>query len=261
MPITAITFLIGSLANAGIPIFAGFFSKDEILAGAFMSHAYWVYAAGLLTAFLTAFYMFRLYFVVFEGAPRFDQEHVHPHESPPAMTVPLILLAIAATLAGLLLGWPPEQGFIHHYLEPVYAHAGEAHAVDMSTVLMLSAIATVVALAGIGLAWSMYRRGRPDPEAVGQRYPRTYQFLLNKWRFDEVYDATFVQGTKDVAAGSNWFDRYVIDGLVNGIAAAVAGISRGLSRSQTGFVGNYALAIGFGMVLFVGIYWLTIGLR
>ncbi|MCC6626844.1 MAG: NADH-quinone oxidoreductase subunit L [Chloroflexi bacterium] len=260
MPITALTFLIGSLANAGIPIFAGFFSKDEILASAFNAHAYWVYGAGLLTAFLTAFYMFRLYFVVFEGPPRFDASRVHPHESPWSMTVPLILLAIAATLAGLLLGWPPEQGFIHQYLAPVFAHGeGEAHAIDMGTVLTMSAVATVVALAGVALAWSMYRRSAPDPVAMGQRFRRPYQFLLNKWRFDDLYDGTAVQGTKDVAAGANLFDRHIIDGLVNGTAAAVAGFSRGLSRVQTGFVGNYALAIAFGMVLFVGIYLITAG--
>jgi NADH-quinone oxidoreductase subunit L len=263
MPLTAITFLIGGLANAGIPPLAGFFSKDEILAAAFDKGWYLIYAIGLFTAFLTAFYMFRLYFIVFEGRPRFDAHHVHPHEAGPVMAIPLVLLAAASVGAGLLLGWPPEEGFIHRFLAPVFAHGGEAehHAVDLGKVLIKSAVATGVALLGIILAWSMYLRGRPAPEAVGARWPRLYRFLLNKWGFDDLYGATVVQGTKDIAYGAWFFDRNVIDGLVNGTAAAVAGISRGLARLQTGFVGNYALAIGFGMVLFVGIYLITATLR
>jgi NADH-quinone oxidoreductase subunit L len=256
MPLTAITFLIGSLANAGIPPLAGFWSKDEILAVAFDNGYYIVYAVGLLTAFLTAFYMFRLYFLVFEGAPRFDEAHLHPHESGPVMTVPLVLLAIASVVAGLLVGLPPEQGFIHQFLGPVFAHGGEAaHAVDMSTVLVKSVVATVVSLAGIWLAFSMYRRNAPSPAAVGARFPRLYRFLLNKWYFDELYNAVFIRTTKEIAAFS-WqiVDVIIIDGLVNGTAAATAAISSQLRKVQTGFVGNYALAIAFGMVLFVGIY-------
>jgi NADH-quinone oxidoreductase subunit L len=178
------------------------------------------------------------------------------------MAIPLVLLAAAALVAGLIAGWPPEQGFIHQFLEPVFAHgAGEVHAIDMTQVLIKSIVATVVALAGIALAYAMYMRRSPDPVAVGARYPRTYQFLLNKWRFDEMYDALFVRTTKDTASGSWMFDIHVIDGLVNGTAAAVAGISSQLRKVQTGFVGNYALAIAFGMVLFVGIYLITASLR
>jgi NADH-quinone oxidoreductase subunit L len=264
MPLTAITFLIGSLANAGIPPLAGFFSKDEILAAAWHGGRIGVYAVGLLTAFLTAFYMFRLYFVVFEGKPRFDEEHVHPHESPPVMAVPLVLLAIATCVLGLLVGIPPEHGFIHQFLGPVFEHGAEgehAAALTMTETATLMGIATIVALAGVVLAYSMYRRNRPSPEAVGARWPRLYRFLLNKWWFDEIYDASFVRGTKDLADGSWFFDRHVIDGLVNGTAAAIAGLSRLFSRIQTGFVGNYALAIAFGMVLFVGIYLVTSTLR
>jgi NADH-quinone oxidoreductase subunit L len=262
LPITAATFLVGSLANAGIPPLAGFWSKDEILAAAFLSGYLWVYVIGLITALLTAFYMFRLYFVVFEGEPRFDAAHVHPHESGPVMTIPLVLLAIAAVLAGIVLGLPPEQGFIHTFLAPVFEHgAGEEHHVDMGQVIVLSTVATVVALAGIVAAYMMYRRHNPAPEAVGARFPRLYDFLLNKWRFDELYDGLFVRETRDVAKGSWWFDIHVIDGLVNGTAATVAGISAQLRKVQTGFVGNYALAIAFGLVLFVGIYLVTASLR
>jgi NADH-quinone oxidoreductase subunit L len=264
MPLTAITFLIGSLANAGILPLAGFFSKDEILAAAWHGGRIGVYAVGLLTAFLTAFYMFRLYFTVFEGEPRFNTERVHPHESPPVMAIPLVLLAAASVVAGLIVGFPPEHGFIHSFLGPVFEHGAEgehAVALTLAETLTLSAVATVVALSGIVLAWSMYRRNRPSPEAVGARWPRLYRFLLNKWWFDEIYDVAVIQPTKDIAAGSWFFDRHIIDGLVNGTAAAVAGLSRLFSRIQTGFVGNYALAIAFGMVLFVGIYLVTSTLR
>lgn len=265
MPLTALTFLIGSLANAGIPPLAGFFSKDEILAAAFTGGQYLIYGVGIITAFLTAFYMFRLYFLVFEGQPRFDQHHLQPHESGPAMATPLVLLAVASLGVGLLVGWPPEQGLIHAFLGPVFEHgehAGGEHHVDMGLVTTLSGVATAVSIAGILLAFMMYRRGSPDPVALGARFPRLYRFLLNKWYFDELYGMTFIAATRE-SAMFLWqiFDTYIIDGLVNGTAASVAGISRQLRRVQTGFVGNYALAIAFGMVMMIGIFLITSTLR
>jgi NADH-quinone oxidoreductase subunit L len=264
MPLTAGVFLVGSLANAGIFPFAGFFSKDEILAAAFNDGQYVVYGIGLLTAFLTAFYMFRLYFVVFEGTPRFDATHHQPHESGPTMSLPLVVLAVATLVVGLATGLPPEQGFIHQFLGPVFEHGELAaeHHIDMGQVLMLSAVATGVSLAGILLAFLMYRRGRPDPVALGARFPRLYRFLLNKWYFDELYDLLLVRSGREIAMFS-WqvIDVHIIDGLVNGTAAAVGAISAGLRKLQTGFVGNYALAIAFGMVMMVGIYLISSTLR
>jgi NADH-quinone oxidoreductase subunit L len=206
--------------------------------------------------------MFRLYFLVFEGAPRFDTAYVHPHESPGVMTLPLIVLAAASLLVGLLVGWPPENGFIHHFLEPAFEHgAAEEHHVEAGLTLTNSILATLAAVGGLALAFLMYRRGSPSPAALGARFQRLYRFLLGKWYFDEIYDTAFVRGTRDVAFGSWFFDRHVIDGLVNGTAAAVVGASGQLRRLQTGFVGNYALAIAFGLVLFVGIYLVTAALR
>ncbi len=264
MPVTAWTFLLASLANAGIPPLAGFWSKDEILAAAFDKGQYLVYAVGLVTAFLTAFYMFRLYFLVFETRPRFDPEHVHPHESPPVMAIPLLVLAVATFFAGMLFGIPPEQGFIHQFLGPVFGHGSSeeaAHHIDPIAVAIKSVVATVVSAAGIVLAYAMYQRGTPSPEALGARYQGVYQFLLHKWRFDELYDAVFVRPTLALARGSWVFDAKVIDGMVNGTAALVASASAQLRKVQTGFVGNYALAVAFGMVLFVGIYLITATLR
>ena len=264
MPLTAATFLVGSLANAGIPPFAGFFSKDEILASALFGGHFIIYAMGLITAFLTAFYMFRLYFLVFEGAPRFDAHHVHPHESGPVMAVPLVILAVASALVGVLIGWPPEAGFVHSFLAPSFERGGavaEEYHPEVFEILMNSVAATVVAVAGVVLAYLMYRRGSPRPEALGARFRRLYRFLLGKWFFDEAYDAAFVRGMRDLAYGSWFFDRNVIDGMVNGTAAAVAGVSSQLRRVQTGFVGNYALAIAFGLVVFLGIYLLTAALQ
>jgi NADH-quinone oxidoreductase subunit L len=264
MPLTAITFLIGSLANAGIPPFAGFFSKDEILAAAFINGQYLVYGVGLITAFLTAFYMFRLYFVVFEGRPRFDEGHVHPHESGPVMAIPLVLLAISSVVAGFIAGWPPEQGFIHQFLGPVFAHGGEGehHAIDMTKIFTLSAVATVVSAAGIALAAAVYLFRSIDPAAIGARFAGLYRFLVNKWYFDELYEGVFVRPTRELSLFS-WqiVDVHIIDAAVNGTAGAVAGLSSLLRRVQTGFVGNYALAIAFGMVMMVGIYLVTSSLR
>jgi NADH-quinone oxidoreductase subunit L len=264
MPITAWTFLIASLANAGIVPFAGFWSKDEILYGALHAHYEWVYVIGLFVSFLTAFYMFRLYFLVFEGQPRFDQAHVHPHESGPTMALPLVILGVASLLAGVVLGYPLEQGFIHQFLKPVFAHGAEGYAaaINYTEIITYSAIAVGVALLGILLAWSMYMRGAPAPERIRERFRGVRRFLEAKWGFDAFNQAVFVASTREVASFL-WqvVDVHIIDGLVNGTAAAVSGISGQLRKVQTGFVGNYALAIAFGMVLFVGIYLVSASLR
>jgi NADH-quinone oxidoreductase subunit L len=173
-----------------------------------------------------------------------------------------VLLAIASVLAGLIAGWPPEQGFIHQFLGPVFAH-GEAaeHHIEPLSVLIKSAIATIVSLGGIWLAYAMYVRGSIDSVAMGERFRGLFRTLANKWYFDEIYDALFVRQTFSLSRGIWLVDQYVIDGLVNGTAALVAGVSGQLRKVQTGFVGNYALAIAFGMVLFVGIYLITASLR
>ena len=262
MPVTAYTFLIGALAISGVTGLAGFWSKDEIIVGSYHAGYPVIAVLGLITAALTAFYMFRLYFLAFEGKPRYDQEHVHPHESPMTMTVPLILLAIPSLVLGALIGWPPDSGAIHRFLGKTIQSTivEEAHgAIATSTTWTFGIISTLVALGGILLAYTMYLRLTPNPYKLGDRLHWLWTFFWHKWYFDEVYHAIFVKGTLALAMASWAFDRYVVDGAVNGIATVVSRSSGRLRRVQTGFVANYALAIALGAVLIVGVYLIARG--
>ncbi|MGI8476007.1 MAG: NADH-quinone oxidoreductase subunit L [Thermomicrobiales bacterium] len=292
MPITFWTFMIASLANAGMVPFAGFWSKDEIIAGAWTSTALpsWgnvVAIVGLLAAFLTALYMFRLVFLTFFTKERFDTAHLHPHESGPSMTVPLILLAIPSPLIGFV-GFPPDAGRIHRFLDPVCrteepatATAGQSaslytvgdagsaatrpaaaeaaptgeHEISNRTKWTFGILSTVIALAGILVAYLTYIAGVINPVAVANRFPGLYSFLYEKWRFDELYDRLFVRPFKRLSMVL-WqvVDVGVIDATVNGIASGVSGFSQRLRHVQTGLVANYALAIALGMVVMVGVY-------
>jgi NADH-quinone oxidoreductase subunit L len=294
MPITFWTFLIASLANAGVVPFAGFWSKDETIVGAWTSQELktWgnvVAIVGLATAFLTALYMFRLVFLTFFTKPRYDTEHVHPRESPWVMTIPLILLAIPSAFIGFV-GVPPEDGRLQRFLEPVFetvsepegteqaslyvvdaqeepadspseeaANAAggteEAHEVSTATTVTFGVISTIIALAGIFVAYLAYITGRISPVAVADRYRSIYLFLFEKWRFDEFYDAWLVQPAKKTALFL-WrvVDVQIIDGAVNGTATLINFTSQRLRHVQTGLVANYALAIALGMVVIVGVY-------
>jgi len=262
MPITAYTFLIGALAISGVTGLAGFWSKDEIIVGSWHAGYPVIAVLGLITAGLTAFYMFRLYFLAFEGKPRYDEEHVHPHESPTTMTIPLIVLAIPSLVIGALLGWPPDAGAIHTFLGKTIQSTivEEAHgAVSTSTSWTFGIISSLVALGGILLAYTMYLRLTPNPYKLGDRFHWLWSFLWHKWYFDEVYHAVFVQGTLALAMAAWAFDRHVVDGAVNGVATVISRSSGRLRRVQTGFVANYALVIALGAVLIVGVYLIARG--
>ncbi|MDQ2785409.1 MAG: NADH-quinone oxidoreductase subunit L [Chloroflexota bacterium] len=262
MPITAYTFLIGALAISGVTGLAGFWSKDEIIVGSFHAGYPVIAVLGLITAGLTAFYMFRLYFLAFEGKPRYDEEHVHPHESPATMTIPLIILAIPSVVIGALLGWPPDAGAIHTFLGKTIQSTivEDAHgAVSTSTSWTFGIISSLVALGGIFLAFAMYMRLTPNPYKLGDRLHWLWTFLWHKWYFDEIYNAIFVQGTLALAMACWAFDRYVVDGAVNGVATVISRSSGRLRRVQTGFVANYALVIALGAVLIVGVYLIARG--
>jgi len=256
MPITFVTFLIGALANAGLIPLAGFWSKDEIIVGAWVSDSSFgkvASAMGLLAAFLTALYMFRLVFLVFFGKPRYDTQQIHPHESGPWMTLPLILLAIPSLLIGFV-GFPPEDGWFQRFLHHSFEHVEEHH-VSMTTTVTFGVLSTVAAAGGIFIAWLTYSRGAISAEAVGGRYPVAYRFLLNKWYFDELYDRVLVRPLKSFSMFLwRFVDVGVIDAAVNGVATGIGGISQRLRHVQTGLVANYALAIALGMVLLVGVY-------
>jgi NADH-quinone oxidoreductase subunit L len=278
IPITYWTMLIGAVAISGIPPLAGFFSKDEILSGAFKNGFLWVWGIGFVVAGMTAFYMFRLIGMTFWGPSRVDP-HVEPHihESPPSMTGPLILLAIPSVLLGLALGLPPESGPIHQWLEPVFAetnellgHAEEAFALFGVDGVLLLASATIAAL-GIGVAWRFFGvelaglRARARPELVNAIVTRTgvtrflYRASLNKWWFDDLYDLLFVRIGGVIAMGTWWFDREVVDGTVNAIGRLTVSTGSRLSNVQTGRVQNYALGIAIGLIVMAGSYLIIAG--
>jgi NADH-quinone oxidoreductase subunit L len=307
MPVTFWTFLIASLANAGIVPFAGFWSKDEIIVGGWISDyqpiGKIVAVVGLAAAFLTALYMFRLVFLTFFTRERFDTAHLHPHESPKSMAVPLVLLAVPAALIGFV-GFPPEDGPLHHFLEPVFEgeaaepisaatapytlvaqeggdegadaegdhgaaeghgedgavaggedHGEETHHVSTATTLTFGALSTLVAVGGIAAAYLAYVARVIDPVALAARFRPLYDFLFNKWYFDELYDRLFVQPSRWLATVL-WrvVDVGIIDAAVNGIALGIGAASQKLRHVQTGLVANYALAIALGMVVLVGTY-------
>ncbi len=230
---TAITFIIGAVAIAGIPPLSGFWSKDEILYEVFRRGHPVLWAAGLLTAAMTAFYIFRQVFLIFSGPSRAD-EHTrsHIHESPRVMTVPLIVLAASAAIAGVF-GFPFFKGGspLHHFLSPVFAggvhHAGavaeEAAAGHGATAFILMGVSVVAAVTGILLAAFLYaepfRRRAPSglhPEVLAKRFTRLHNLLLNKYYVDEIYGKLIVDPLTRAARTCLSFDLSVIDGLVNG---------------------------------------------
>ncbi|MEE9537754.1 MAG: NADH-quinone oxidoreductase subunit L, partial [candidate division NC10 bacterium] len=194
MKVTAYTFLVGALANAGIFPLAGFWSKDEILFAAFSGGHYVLWVLGLVGAFLTAFYMARLYFLTFEGQFRGDSHRVaHVHDAPPTMAIPLIVLAIGSVVVGFV-GIPPEQGPFHQFLAPVLHHGGEGHGAVSTLALPLAMLSLLVAVAGIGVAYLLYLKWRDLPELLAARFRHVYRVLYQKYYVDELYWVIFGDG-------------------------------------------------------------------
>jgi NADH-quinone oxidoreductase subunit L len=255
IPYTYWTLLAGAFALAGIVPFAGFWSKDEILGMNFKGGAYIVWAVGLVAAFITAFYTFRLIFMTFWGESRVDPEvEHHIHESPWSMLVPLIVLACLSVVGGFL-GFPPEGGAIHRFLEPVFEPANQilgVHHEGFATVdLVLMVVSVAVALAGVFLAYVFYVK-RPDelPQKAGAN--PLYRVVFNKWYVDEIYDATVIRGVVD---GSRWLwkvvDAGIIDGAVNGVGRLWEIVGKAVSPLQTGRVQNYAVVMFAGLLIIV----------
>jgi NADH-quinone oxidoreductase subunit L len=280
--ITAKTFYAATLAIAGIPPLAGFFSKDEILARAFERNAA-LWTVGVFTAGMTAFYMFRLVFLTFSGYSRAD-EHAqkHVHESPHTMTIPLIILAVLSVVGG----WSGSTRF-EKFLEPVISTArAQTEATkfaDQSSateyLLMFASIG--VAFIGIWLAYEFYRTKRFAPELVAQKFGRFYQALFHKYYVDEIYDALVVNRTKDLgtmlgrfdakvidgvgvdgtgwlarfgSSVSMWWDKWIIDGLLNFGAKLTQLLSFPVRFLQTGTFSSYALLILIGLAILLGYY-------
>ncbi len=272
IPITYATMLIGSLAIAGIPPLAGFFSKDEILGESLKLGFAWVWAIGFIVAGLTAFYMFRLMGMTFWGefrGPKAVWDRIH--ESVPVMTIPLVLLAIPSVFLGLFLGLPLGASLIAGWLAPVFEEgqailhggAGEpAYSLfGIDGVLIIASV--TIATIGLVVAWRLFGvelgpiRMPSRPEQVGEltaRAPFLYRASLNKWWFDELYHLLFIVIGGRIAAACWWFDREVIDGTVNAVGGATIGAGRELRRVQTGRVQNYALGIALGLIVMAGSY-------
>lgn len=266
MPATYKTFYIASLAIAGIPFFSGFFSKDEILWSTFKSGNYALWALLTLSAFFTAFYMFRLVNLVFKGEERFDKHHVHPHESPKTMTIPLIILSILSALGGLL-GIPYAMGFwfskhpnlLETWLEPIFENANkimrvgahtEIHAIEY--VLILLAIA--VAVFAVSLANKWYSDPKfTKPNKMANNFKGLHKLLSNKYYLDEFYFRSVVDpliaGSKNILW--KFADVTIIDGAVNGLAKIVDNSAEGLRKIQSGIAQNYAVLMMAGIVAII----------
>ncbi len=228
MKVTGTAFCIGGLALAGVPPFAGFWSKDEILLVAWNNHHPILFMVVLLTSFLTAFYMARLIFLVLFGSPR---SQMHAHESPITMTLPLAVLSVFATLAGFI-GSPLKEA------AGIQGH-GTSH--------VIMVVSTLVGLTGVGLAYLLYiRRVVLLPVSSMQGL---HKLLVNKYYIDEIYDAVLVKPCLRLCRGAFSFDAGIIDGIVNGAANIIQLCSGFLRRTQTGLIQNYLLVQVFGVVL------------
>jgi NADH-quinone oxidoreductase subunit L len=281
VPRTYRVFLVGALAISGVPGLAGFFSKDEILAAAFASGNYLVWGLGLAGAGLTAFYIFRLIFLTFSGQPRFSDETARLiHESPRIMLVPLEVLAALAVLGGYV-GLPRLLGggaWFGRFLESSTG-AHEIHLAAGSEIALM-VLSVAVALAGIAAAHAVYVKGRGEPaRRFAEKFRGLYRIVAGKYFIDELYGRVFVGGVFALGRIADWFDRRVVDGLVDGTASlvrrvsrlaiafdegavdgAVEGVGRAhlaasavLRRLQTGRIYNYALAVVLGVVLVITI--------
>ena len=255
MPVTFWTMLVAGGALAALPPLAGFWSKDEILGASFANGHLVLYAVGIVTAILTAFYVTRALWMTFYGEPRDHHLYDHAHESPRVMTLPLIALAAGSAVLGIVIGFPPEQGFLHSFLAPVVEAAGVAeHAPELATVVALAIVSVLAGLIGIAIGVSMYVRHRPDPAALTRAAGPVYGVLVNKYYVDELYDHRFVEAARAFAGASWAFDIHIIDGLANRLGWALAMGGQGLRRAQTGIVGNYALTIVAGLLLMLVAY-------
>jgi len=255
MPVTFWTMLIAGGALAALPPLAGFWSKDEILGAAFVNGHLLLYAIGIVTAVLTAFYVTRALWMTFYGEPRDHHLYDHAHESPRVMTLPLGALAVGSAVLGIVIGFPSEQGFIHRFLAPVVEAAGVAERTpELATIVALAGVSVLAGLVGIGIGVSMYVRHRPDPAALTRAAGPVYRVLVNKYYIDELYDHRFVEAARAFAGAAWAFDIHIIDGLANRLGWALAMGGQGLRRAQTGIVGNYALTIVAGLLLILVAY-------
>ncbi|MCP4569654.1 MAG: NADH-quinone oxidoreductase subunit L [FCB group bacterium] len=265
MKTTSLTFVIASLSIAGIFPLSGFWSKDEILASA-LNHPLFL-IVGLLVAFMTAFYMFRLCFLTFAGEPRDQEKFDHAHESPRTMTWPLIFLAVLSVFAG----WVGIPWLSHGYASFVFH--GHAHHAEPNWFLMIGS--SLVAISGIGLAYLMYYKKSISADAVAERFKPIYNLFYNKYYIDEFYDIAFIKPAHAAARflwrfdGSvidglvnlhatvtvwladvkYWIDANIVDGIVNALGMITAAASSAFRKIQSGRLAHYLLVVLFGLIV------------
>jgi NADH-quinone oxidoreductase subunit L len=256
------TMLIATLAIAGIPPLAGFFSKDAILLSAFqITGGHPLYAIGLLTALLTSFYMFRLIFLTFYGKPRYDEHHVHVHESPWSMLGPLVVLAVLSVIGGWIAApalWGGPDYFTS-FLAPVFASAQGAEAVNEAAAhqleIILAIVAVTSALIGLGVAYWLYVRQPGKPEQIAKSMRPVYNTILNKYYVDEFYAAVIIKPLMWISTNVLWkfVDVAAIDGTVNGIASGATSIGDTVRHTQSGNTRSYAVWVVIGALVVIAV--------
>ncbi len=272
MPITAITFFVGCIAISGVPPLAGFWSKDEILGQAFNTYPI-LWLVGLLTAGLTAFYMFRLYFLTFEGSFRGNDENLQKqlladagkeiedeehhsagtlHESPWSMTSPLIVLAVPSVLIGLLgVPWNSKFSFLLNPVEAIEA----AEKFHFGEFLTLAGASVAISFTGIIIAVMAYGLNRIDLKKLfAERFPSINSFLSNKWYLDDINEKIFVKGSRRLAREVLEVDAKVVDGVVNLTGLLTLGSGEGLKYFETGRAQFYALVVFAGVIALVALF-------
>ncbi|MGB8801683.1 MAG: NADH-quinone oxidoreductase subunit L [Candidatus Acidiferrales bacterium] len=275
IPITFWTMFIATFAIAGIPGFAGFFSKDEILEAARSgpNADIWLWLLGLIGAGLTSFYMFRLIFLTFFGKPRYDEHKVHVHESPRSMTVPLIFLAILSTVGGWVAAPHLIGGteYFDKFLHPVFAMyapaatagaEGATEVVEAPGIMLLHALTgwpVLIALAGLLVAWWFYIKSPQTPKKLAESLRAPYTLILHKYYVDELYNAAIIRPLLWISTNILWHavDEGVIDGTVNGVARLARESGSELREIQSGNARSYATWVVIGAV---GVTVLMLGL-
>ena len=258
MPVTAWTMAVATLAIAGIPPLAGFWSKDEILASAFARGGWFsaLWIVGLVTALITAFYMTRQWVLVFLGEPRWD-DGVEPHESPRVMTFPLVVLAVLSVVGGLIN--TPFRLTLEHFLEPAFEMVTLQHPPEgMGMFLLLAGLSVLAGLAGAGAAFLTYRQPRQNWLDFEHGFEPLWGAWEEAYRVDDVYGKLIVapgRRTAEMAAFS--IDLPIIDGAVNGVARLVRSVGKWAQPLQSGFVRNYGALFLAGTVVVV--VWLVSG--
>jgi NADH-quinone oxidoreductase subunit L len=236
MKTTAILFLLGTMAISGVPFLSGFFSKDEILIATWMSGNKALFVLALLAAFCTAFYMFRLFFLIFTGESKVKG---HVHESPKTMTIPMMVLGVLAVVAGYM-NTPWFGTFLHDFLAQDVAHIEEAQ----HGPAWIMIVATVVSLLGILLAYMMYKKKAIPRDWLTSSAPMTYNVVKNKFYIDELYQVTIVALMKGISTLCKYIEIYVVEGVARVVTGVVKGVSSAGSKAQNGQV-QMAGAIAF----------------